>query len=57
MPVKYNQIMDNIDSTTIHRGASIISSNRLALTNYFYPEHQVTQDLYEHFRPVAGVVK
>ncbi len=44
------------DSTTIHRGAPIVAGNRLALTNYFFPEHQINSELYQHFRPVAGIV-
>lgn len=42
------------DSSTIHRGSPIKSGNRLALTNYFYPESQIDTELYRHFQPVAG---
>jgi ectoine hydroxylase-related dioxygenase (phytanoyl-CoA dioxygenase family) len=42
------------DSSTIHRGMPIRTGERMALTNYFYPEADIDQGLYEHFRPVAG---
>lgn len=44
------------DSSTIHRGAPIQKGKRYALTNYFYPEAEISQGLYDHFSPVAGHV-
>jgi ectoine hydroxylase-related dioxygenase (phytanoyl-CoA dioxygenase family) len=42
------------DSTAIHRGAPIKDGKRLALTNYFFPDADIGNDLYAHFLPVAG---
>ena len=42
------------DSSAIHRGSPVRAGTRMALTNYFYPEQDISADLYDHFRPVAG---
>lgn len=42
------------DSSSIHRGSPIKEGTRLALTNYFYPVQDINNDLYQHFKPVAG---
>lgn len=41
------------DSRTIHRGAPIRKGVRYALTDYFYPSREITDELYRHFHPVA----
>lgn len=40
-----------VDTSTLHRGSPIISGSRYALTNYYYPSHQI--DNYKnHFVPM-----
>lgn len=37
------------DSCAIHRGAPILSGERLALTNYYFQRGEIGRQLYEHF--------
>jgi hypothetical protein len=42
-----------IDTSIIHRGKPIENGSRYALTNYFYPENEINQNLFDHFSPGA----
>lgn len=41
------------DSSTIHRGRPIIKGTRYAITNYYYKNKEISEELYEHFTPVC----
>jgi len=43
------------DSSAIHRGSPIIKGTRYALTNYYYKDKEITNELYEHFSPVCRI--
>ena len=43
------------DTTGLHRGTPIVSGERYALTNYYYPSRAVTAGLTDHFKPILGV--
>jgi hypothetical protein len=42
------------DSTGVHRGRPLQEGERIALTNYYYPARDITERLYDHFKPVLG---
>ncbi len=42
------------DTTGIHRGRPLREGTRIALSNYFYPEKNIGEPLFEHFKPVLG---
>lgn len=38
-----------IDTSSIHRGMPIVSGTRYALTNYYYPEHEIDAAMFDKF--------
>jgi len=40
-----------VDTSNLHRGSPIVSGNRYALTNYYYPIHQI-ENYKNHFVPM-----
>ncbi len=45
-----------VDTSSIHRGMPINNGVRYALTNYFFPEQRIGNELFKQFAPVAGVI-
>ena len=43
------------NTTGLHRGMPIISGERYALTNYYFPPRALTAELTGHFKPILGV--
>ena len=44
-----------VDTSSIHRGMPILKGTRYALTNYYYPEHEINSAMFEKFNVLNDV--